>query len=631
MFADGKPGLFFYKSSLFGCVMVQHKKELELLAPAKDLECGIAAIDNGADAVYIGAEKFGARKEAGNTIHNISKLVEYAHLFRVKVYVAINTLIFDHEIKEVEKLIWDIYNTGADAIIIQDMGILQLNLPPIPLHASTQTDNRTPAKVKFLEDTGFQQVVLARELTINQIKEIRNSSTIPLEFFVHGALCVSYSGNCYMSYLSSGRSANRGECSQPCRLKYSLVSPKGVLIEKYKHLLSLKDLNLSEKINDLIDAGITSFKIEGRLKDPGYIKNITAFYRKTIDEIINKRTEFIRSSSGQFNTYFQPAPIKSFSRGFSTYFLDGRQKGIWSMFTPKSIGEKIGKVIKVGKDHFLVQTNFKLNNGDGLCFFDRNMNLTGVKVDISDGNKIFVSDLSGIFSGATIYRNYDHGFNKELENKPSKRKIAIRIIFSETNEGIKCQLIDEDGIKSTVDLSLEKEIAQKPDKALEQIKTQLTKWGNSPFVVQNIRIELDNALFIPLSVLNGLRRTLGESHIKQRINSYKRIEIKIEPTTHPYPYHLSSFESNVTNRLAGEFYNNHGIKDIIPGLEISLSMGNEKVMTTKHCIRYSSDLCPLENSGTKPEDMVLKSNKNSYLLKFNCQKCEMEIYAIQKM
>lgn len=604
-----------------------HQK-LELLAPARDLTCGLAAIDHGADAVYIGAHKFGARKVAGNSLADIGKLIEYAHLFHARVYVAINTLLFDDELEEAEKLIWDLYSLGADAIIVQDMGILQMNLPPIPLHASTQTDNRTPGKVKFLEEAGFRQVVLARELSLDQIREIRSTTTVPLEYFVHGALCVSYSGKCYMSHASTGRSANRGECSQPCRLPYNLETLDGQTLVKNQHLLSLKDLNLSYRLKDLIDAGISSFKIEGRLKDAAYVKNITSYYRRELDKIIEANPNLTRSSSGSITSGFMPAPEKSFSRGFSTYFLDGRQKGIWSLHTPKSLGEKIGKVVKVEKDYFVVQSDHPLNNGDGFCFFDRSMKLCGLKADVVNNSKIFTSATNGLYAGATLYRNYDHAFAKQLETTGGERKMGIRLRFSESAQGVTLELEDEDGITSRVEQELKKEPAQKPEKALEQIKSQLTKWGNTPFVPQSIKIDLQQPLFIPVSTLNGLRRSLDDQHRQKRTETHNREEFQTVPTFHPYPDDLSSFESNVLNHLARSFYEQHAIETIPDGLErMTQPIKRARVMTTKHCIRYATDQCPRENPKARADDLILKSDKTTYLLKFDCKNCEMQVYS----
>ena len=402
---------------------------IELLSPAKNLECGLSAIRHGADAVYIGGPGFGARKNAGNSLDDIQTLINYAHLFRVKIYVTLNTLLFDNELEEARQLIYQLHQIGADAIIIQDMGILETELPPIPIHASTQTDNRTVEKVKFLEAVGFDQVVLARELSIPQIKKIRSATNVPLEHFIHGALCVCYSGQCYMSESINKRSANRGECAQPCRLKYSLKDNKGQMINKDKHLLSLKDLNLSDHLKELIDAGISSFKIEGRLKDMDYVANITAHYRKMLDETIDSRTDLKRASSGLSKASFEAQAQKSFNRGFTSYFVNDRQKGMWSIDSPKALGEEIGQIKSVGKDHFTLDAPMKISNGDGLCFFTKHKELGGVKVNKAEGNKIYPNQMGAIREGINLYRNFDKAFTQETNNNSSTRKISADIIF----------------------------------------------------------------------------------------------------------------------------------------------------------------------------------------------------------
>jgi 23S rRNA 5-hydroxycytidine C2501 synthase len=602
---------------------------LELLAPAKDVECGLAAINHGADAVYIGAPKFGARKLAGNSLDDIARLTEYAHLFNVRVYIALNTLLYDDEIAEAEQLIHKLYEIGVDAIIVQDMGILQMNLPPIPLHASTQTDNRTPQKVKFLEDAGIQQVVLARELSLEQIRNIRKDTTVPLEFFVHGALCVSYSGQCYMSHATCGRSANRGECSQPCRLPYNLETPNGEVLVRNSHLLSLKDLNLSNHIQDLIDAGITSFKIEGRLKDATYVKNTTAYYRQVIDKIINESAQYERSSVGLSVPDFIPSPEKTFSRGFTTYFFNGRQQSVWSMQTPKSLGEKIGKVLKVENDHFIIEKGIGLNNGDGLCFIDRGKKLSGFRVNVADRQKIFADNIKNLYAGATIFRNHDQNFEKKLENSTTVRKIDISVALSQNRNGIRLSLKDVDGFVSEVDREIAVEIAQKPDQALEQIKQQLLKWGNTVFMPVSIKIETDHPLFIPVSLLNGMRRELAEKHYKFRQGNYTRQSFTIVPTSHTYPESSGDYSLNVINRLAKAFYQQHGIENIFSGFEICIPSGKNRVMTTRHCIRYATNRCPKENPGSTSDRLILKSGRNAFELKFDCVKCEMQVYSLE--
>ncbi len=601
---------------------------LELLAPAKDAETGIAAIEHGADAVYIGASKFGARKQAGNSLADIARLVLYARQFRARVYVTLNTLLFDDELKEAEALIWDIYRTGADALIIQDMGILQMNLPPIPLHASTQTDNRTPKKVRFLEEAGFQQVVLARELSLEQIKQIKAHTTVPLEYFVHGALCVSYSGQCYMSHALNGRSANRGECSQPCRLPYDLETVDKKSIAHNQHFLSLKDLNLSHRLQDLADAGVTSFKIEGRLKDIGYVKNVTAHYRQQLDDLIDQNPSYQRSSSGRITPTFAPSPEKSFSRGFSTYFLDGRHKGIWSLHTPKAMGEKIGKVIQVNKDHFLIENADLLSNGDGLCFLNRQKQLMGLRANVVKNQKVYVETISGIHAGATIFRNQNQVFDKALNQSQHIRKVAIELRLTESPEGLRLNVRDEDGLSSTVEMAIDKQLANKPEQALAQINQQLSKWGSSIFSVETIKVDLEKPLFVAVSVLNQMRRDLTEKHLQWRLDQFQRHTASIVPTTHAFPAEVADFSSNVTNHLAEAFYRQHGCTVVASGFEIKQPAGPVRVMTTKHCIRYAIEQCPKINPGASGEKLILKSGKNQYQLVFDCKNCEMQILTL---
>lgn len=601
---------------------------LELLAPAKDADTGIAAIDHGADAVYIGASKFGARKQAGNSLADIARLVLFARQFHARVYVTLNTLIYNHELKEAEALIWDIYRTGADALIIQDMGILQMNLPSLPLHASTQTDNRTPEKVRFLEEAGFQQVVLARELSLEQISQIKASTTVPLEYFVHGALCVSYSGQCYMSQALNGRSANRGECSQPCRLPYDLETTDGQILAQHQHLLSLKDLNLSHRLQDLAAAGITSFKIEGRLKDIGYVKNVTAHYRQQLDALINENPHYGRSSSGSSNTTFTPSPEKSFSRGFSTYFLDGRHKGIWSLHTPKSMGEKIGKVIQVNKDHVVLENGQLLSNGDGLCFLNRQKQLTGIRANVIKNQKVYVENVSGLYAGATIFRNQNQAFDKTLSQSQQVRKIAIELLLTETPDGLQLMLVDEDGLQSTFEMPIDKQMANKPEQALGQIHQQLSKWGASIFRVETIKVDMARPLFVAVSVLNQMRRHLGEEHLKWRINQHQRSSATIVSTSHAYPTEVTDYHSNITNHLAEAFYRQLGCEEVAPGFEIKQPAGPVRVMTTKHCIRYATEQCPKINPGATGEKLILKSGKNQYQLIFDCKNCEMKVFTL---
>lgn len=601
-------------------------RSLELLAPARDADTGIAAVDHGADAIYIGASHFGARKQAGNSLQELSRLIAYAHRFKARVYVTLNTLLYDNELEAAHKLIWELYQLGADALIVQDMGILQMDLPPLPLHASTQTNNRSLEKVQFLEQAGFQQVVLARELNLQQIAHISQNTRIPLEFFIHGALCVSYSGQCYMSHHLNGRSANRGECSQPCRFAYDLQTEDGKTLVRDQHLLSLKDLNLSHQLRQLVDAGISSFKIEGRLKDPGYVKNITAHYRRLLDDLIEQDARLRRSSSGRVQTAFTPEPQKSFSRGFTTYFVEGRQKSIWSPHTPKSLGEKIGRVRKVQSHHFELENGNLLNNGDGLCFFNRKQKLVGLRASRVEGQKVYGDRLQELYAGAVIYRNQNNDFEKQVDKSRETRKIAIRLLLKQQGSTFSLQLTDEDGLQSEVQQDFAAEAAEKAEKSLQQIQQQLAKWGGTPFALESLVCDWQEVPFLPAGFLNQLRRQAGEKHLQLRDASYEPPRFVLQRSTHPYPENCSDYHSNITNQLARDFYRQHGCETPAPGFELEAPNGPKKVMTTKHCIRHATDQCPKDNPGASAAPLLLKSGKNNYRLIFDCKNCEMQVF-----
>lgn len=597
---------------------------IELLSPAKNLECGLAAINHGADAVYIGASQFGARAAAGNPVEDIATLVQYAHQFRVKVLVALNTILTDDQLPEAEKLIWEIYNTGADALIIQDMGILKLNLPPIALHASTQTDNRTVEKVKFLQNVGFSRVVLARELTLKQITEISSQSDVELEAFVHGALCVSYSGQCYMSQANCGRSANRGQCAQYCRLPYHLTDADDNLLAKNKHLLSLKDLDLSDSLEEMMEAGVTSFKIEGRLKDVDYVKNITAYYRKKLDAILEGSTRYKRASAGRTILLFEPNPEKSFRRGNTDYFLHGRKPDIVQQDTPKSLGEPIGKVTYIGRNFFEVQNGMLLNNGDGLCFINKHGDLTGFRVNRVERKQIFPAEMPKISDGVMLYRNQDQAFEKILKGKTAERKVGLEILFKETVNGFSIQLTDEDGISSIFEAACEKQPAQKPEAVIENVKNQLSKLGNTIFEATDIQIEIDSPWFFPDSQLGEWRRQAVEKLEVIRAVVYNR-EPKREPIAADFPTKQLSYLGNVTNKLSEEFYHEHGVEEIMPGFEVKAQEG-VPLMYCKHCIKFNMGWCPKEGyKATFKEPLYLRNNDQVYELTFDCKACEMRI------
>ena len=606
------------------------QRKIELLAPAKNVECGIEAINHGADAVYIGAPRFSARAAAGNSLDDIKTLVEYAHLYNVRIYVALNTILKDEELEETEKLIHELYNIGVDALIVQDMAITQLNLPPIPLHASTQTDNRTVEKVKFLSDAGFTQVVLARELSLQEIARIHKACpNTALEVFVHGALCVSYSGQCYVSQACFGRSANRGECAQFCRLPFDLVDADGKTITKEKHLLSLKDMNQSDELESLIDAGASSLKIEGRLKDVTYVKNVTAAYRQKIDAILKRRPEYVRASSGKSKFEFTPQLDKSFSRGFTNYYLNGRddRQEVASFDTPKSLGEEMGRMKEI-RGNFMVVAGLKsFNNGDGVCYIDEQGKLKGFRINRVDGNKIYPQEMPRIAPRTTLYRNFDQEFEKALSRKSAERKIGVDIKLSENNFGFSLMLTDEDKNSVSITLEYAKELARSPQ--TENLKNQLGKIGNTPFEPTSIEIDLSDNWFIPSSMLADLRRKAIDLLIADRRMNYRQELVKWQPTTHQFTQPSLTYLGNVMNSKAATFYRNHGVQTVDNAFE-KQAVEDAVLMFCKHCLRYSMGWCPTYHQQKSPykEPYYLVSNDGKrFRLSFDCKKCEMKVSA----
>ena len=607
--------------------MIKQRK-IELLAPAKNLECGIEAINHGADAVYIGAPKFGARAAAVNSLDDIAALVEHAHLYNARIYVTVNTILKEEELKETEEMIGELYRIGVDALIVQDMAITQLNLPPIPLHASTQMDNRTVDKVKFLADTGFRQVVLARELSLREISKIHEACPdTALEVFVHGALCVSYSGQCYVSQACFGRSANRGECAQFCRLPFSLVDADGKIIVKDKHLLSLKDLNQSEELEALLDAGVTSLKIEGRLKDVSYVKNVTAAYRQKLDTIFSRRKEYVRASSGSCRFEFKPQLDKSFSRGFTHYFLKGRSKDIFSFDTPKSLGEEMGTMKEVRGNYLTVAGLKSFNNGDGVCYIDEQGRLQGFRINRVEGNKLYPQEMPRIKPRTVLYRNFDQEFERVLARKSSERKIAVSILLAENNFGFSLTLTDEDDNSVTLTLPRDKELARTPQE--DNLRNQLSKLGNTPFEAMRIDIVLTGNWFIPASVLADLRRQVVDKLITARRMTYHRELTVLKPTTHAYPQQTLSYLGNVMNTRAASFYQDHGVKDIEPAYE-KQAVEEAVLMFCKHCLRYSMGWCPVhqrERSPYKEPYYLVGTDGKRFRLSFDCKICQMKVSA----
>lgn len=608
--------------------MIKQRK-IELLAPAKNLECGIAAIDHGADAVYIGAPKFGARAAAVNSLEDIAALVEYAHLYNARIYVTVNTILKDEELQETEKMIWALFRAGVDALIVQDMGITGLNLPPIPLHASTQMDNRTVEKVRFLADAGCRQVVLARELSLREISKIHEACPdVPLEIFVHGALCVSYSGQCYVSQACFGRSANRGECAQFCRLPFSLVDAEGRVIVKDKHLLSLKDLNQSDELEALLDAGASSFKIEGRLKDVSYVKNVTAAYRRKLDAIFARRKEYARASSGSCRYAFNPQLDKSFSRGFTHYYLHGRTKDVFSFDTPKSLGEEMG-TMKEARGNYLTVAGLKsFNNGDGVCYIDEQGRLQGFRINRVEGNKLYPQEMPRIKLRTVLYRNFDQEFEKILARKSSERRIAVSVRLTDTPFGFALTLTDEDDNSVTLSLAREKEPARTPQE--ENLKTQLAKFGNTPFEAVRIDIDFAGNWFLPASVLADFRRQAVEKLISARRINYRRELFVLKPTAHAFPQSTLTYLGNVMNAQAVSFYAGHGVASIAPAFERAPA---EKavLMFCKHCLRYSMGWCPVhqrERSPYREPYYLVSTDGKRFRLEFDCKNCQMKVNAV---
>lgn len=608
--------------------MIKQRK-IELLAPAKNLECGMAAIDHGADAVYIGAPKFGARAAAVNSLEDIAALVEYAHLYNVRIYVTVNTILKDEELKETEEMIRALYRVGVDALIVQDMGIAGLELPPIPLHASTQMDNRTAEKVRFLADAGFRQVVLARELSLREIGKIHEACPdVPLEIFVHGALCVSYSGQCYVSQACFGRSANRGECAQFCRLPFSLVDSNDRVIVKDKHLLSLKDLNQSEELEALLDAGASSFKIEGRLKDVSYVKNATAAYRQKLDAILARRKEYVRASSGSCRYAFNPQLDKSFSRGFTHYFLHGRTRDVFSFDTPKSLGEEMG-TMKEARGNYLTVAGLKsFNNGDGVCYIDEQGKLQGFRINRVEGNKLYPQEMPRIKPRTVLYRNFDQEFEKILARRSSERKMAVAIRLADTAFGFALTLTDEDDNRVTLSLPRAKEPARTPQE--ENLKTQLAKLGNTPFEAERVDIDFTENWFLPASVLADFRRQAIEKLIAARRINYRRELAVLRPTTHAFPQTTLTYLGNVMNARAASFYAGHGVASIAPAFE-QTPVEKAVLMFCKHCLRYSMGWCPVhqrERSPYREPYYLVSTDGKRFRLEFDCRNCQMKVSAL---
>lgn len=600
--------------------------ELELLAPAGNADIGIAAIAHGADAVYIGAPKFGARAEAGSSLSDIDRLIREAHFFYGRVYVALNTLLTNREIPEAMEIIRSCYQMGADGVIIQDVGLLELDLPPIPLIASTQLHNVTPEKVRFLEDVGFKRVILGRELSLEEISAIRRETRVELEVFVHGALCVSYSGQCFMSQAVAKRSGNRGVCAQPCRSRYTLYDGEERRVLDQKFPLSLKDLNLINAISELTAVGITSFKIEGRYKDIGYVKNITAAYRLAIDRFLGDHPGYRRASSGSSMLGFSPDPEKTFNRGYTTYFLFGREEKIASMDTQKAVGQFVGTVTAIGKDFFQLDHG-DLRNGDGICFFTSEKKLVGCRIDQVKEEKIYPGDMKMLSIGTTIYRNHDQVFARILNKQSATRRISVDMDYLQTEDKIRLSVMDEDGNRIEQVVAALFEPARDPSRMRAQIETQLSSTGNTSYRVRAVRISPSKPGFLALSTLNGIRREALAALTQTRLQTHPRQTVQPAPNTIPYPEKVLDYRANILNNHARSFYERHGAETHELAFETLSDPIGKTMMTTRYCLRRQLNACLMSHRPAKTLKAPLRitDGRHTYRLEFDCRECRMAV------
>jgi putative protease len=624
--------------------MTLPRNHLELLSPARDAEIGREAVLHGADAVYIGGPSFGARSKADNSVSDIASLASFAHRYGSRIFVTVNTILHDNELESARRYIHELYDAGVDALIVQDMGILELDIPPIALHASTQCDIRTVEKAKFLGDVGFSQLVLARELTLQQIASMRAAVNpdVPLEYFVHGALCVAFSGNCYISEAHTGRSANRGSCSQECRLPYTLEDAQGRVVAFDKHLLSMKDNDQSANLAALIDAGIRSFKIEGRYKDLGYVKNITAHYRTLIDGILETRPDLSAASHGRCTYSFTPDPDKTFNRSNTDYFATGRKMDIGAFDAPTHVGLQLGVVTRVAADWFEISTSAEdaVSNGDGLTWMHkREVKGTQANVAKKIGEawrvtpNVPMRDLQGLAVGTPISRNRDHAWELALAKKSSERRINIDMRFSETAHGFSLSVTDTTGASATATTQLAHDPAQNSERAEASLRENIGKLGNTIYAARSVTVDWSQPWFVPASAVNALRRDAIEKLEAARAANMPKW-VRAEAITPPviYPETSLSYLANVYNQAARDFYARHGVKLIANAYEAHTEAGEVPVMVTKHCLRFSFNLCPKQAKGVqgvqgqvRAEPMTLISGGDRLTIKFDCKPCEMHV------
>lgn len=628
------------------------KHHLELLSPARDVGIAREAILHGADAVYIGGPSFGARHNACNEVSEIAELVKFARRYHARVFTTINTILHDDELEPARTLIHQLYDAGVDALIVQDLGVLELDIPPIELHASTQTDIRTLARAKFLDQAGFSQLVLARELNLQEISAIAAETDAAIEFFIHGALCVAFSGQCNISHAQTGRSANRGDCSQACRLPYTLKDDQGRVVAFEKHLLSMKDNNQSANLRALVEAGVRSFKIEGRYKDMGYVKNITAYYRQLLDEILEDRTDLARASSGRTAHFFVPDPDKTFHRGSTDYFVTDRKVDIGAFDSPTFTGLPVGQVEKVGKRDFIAVTEEPLSNGDGLNVLVKR-EVVGFRANVAelkgefeeDGQKRYRYRVEpnempeGLFRlrpNHPLSRNLDHNWQQALLKTSAERRIGVRWQAKLREQRLQLTVTSEEGVSVSVALDGPFGAANKPEQALDGLRDLLTQLGTTKYHALDVSLDAPQAFFVPNSQLKALRREAIEQLTAARVAAHPRGSRKAESCPPPvYPESHLSFLYNVYNQKARDFYHRHGVQLIDAAYEAHEEPGEVPVMITKHCLRFSFNLCPKQAKGvtgvrTKVAPMQLVHGDEVLTLKFDCKPCEMHVVGKMK-
>ncbi|MEN5152490.1 peptidase U32 family protein [Pseudomonas orientalis] len=623
------------------------KHHLELLSPARDVAIAREAILHGADAIYIGGPSFGARHNACNEVSDIAQLVEFARRYHARVFTTLNTILHDNELEPARKLIHQLYDAGVDALIVQDLGVMELDIPPIELHASTQTDIRTLGRAKFLDQAGFSQLVLARELNLQEIRAIADETDAAIEFFIHGALCVAFSGQCNISHAQNGRSANRGDCSQACRLPYTLKDDQGRVVAFEKHLLSMKDNNQSANLRALVEAGVRSFKIEGRYKDMGYVKNITAYYRQRLDEILEDRPDLARASSGRTAHFFLPDPEKTFHRGSTDYFVSDRKIDIGAFDTPTFTGLPVGVVEKAGKRDLQVVTHEPLSNGDGLNVLVKR-EVVGFRANIAEPKGEFEEDgekryryrvepnempagLHQLRPNHPLNRNLDHNWQQALLKTSAERRIGLSWVARLREAQLDVTATSEEGISASVTLPGPFGVANKPEQALDTLRDLLGQLGTTEYHATRIELDAPQAFFIPNSQLKALRREVIEALTAARVAAHPRGGRKAETSPPPvYPDAHLSFLANVYNQKARDFYHRHGVKLIDAAFEAHEETGEVPVMITKHCLRFSFNLCPKQAKGvtgvkTKVAPMQLIHGDEVLTLKFDCKPCEMHV------